>query len=54
MAGILAEDQLQVPLAGDQHLVQAFAAGAGDPSFGDRVRPGCLDRGLDDSGTDRG
>ena len=36
---ILIKDQPQVPLAGDQHLVQALAAGAGDPPLGDRVRP---------------
>jgi len=32
--GVLAEDQLQVPFAGDQHPVQALAAGTGDPAFG--------------------
>ena len=42
--GVLAQDQPQVPFAGDQHPVQALAAGAGDPAFGDRVRAGCLDR----------
>ena len=31
--GVLAEDQPQVPLVGDQHPVQALA---GDPSFRDR------------------
>jgi hypothetical protein len=31
---VLAEDQPQVPFAGDQHLVQALAAGAADPAFG--------------------
>src|SRR5712672_3017117 len=34
MVGVLAEDQLQVPFAGDQHPVQALAAGTGDPAFG--------------------
>jgi hypothetical protein len=34
---ILAQDQPQVPFADDQHLVQALAAGAGDPAFGNRV-----------------
>jgi hypothetical protein len=38
---VLAQDQPQVPFAGDQHPVQALAAGAGDPSFGDRVIPHC-------------
>lgn len=40
MIGILAKDQPQVSLAGDQHPVQALAAGAGDPAFRDRVRRG--------------
>jgi hypothetical protein len=40
MVGVLIKDQPQVPFAGDQHPVQALAACAGDPSFGDRVRPG--------------
>ena len=35
---ILAEDQLQMPFAGDQHPVQALAAGA-YPALGDRVGP---------------
>lgn len=34
---VLAQDQPQVPFAGDQHPVQALAAGAGDPAFGNRV-----------------
>ena len=34
MVGVLAEDQLQIPFAGDQHPVQALAAGTGDPAFG--------------------
>ena len=33
MTGVLAEYQPQVPLAGDQHPVQALTAGAGDPAF---------------------
>ena len=36
---VLAEDQPQVPFAGDQHPVQALAADAGDPPFGNRVAP---------------
>jgi hypothetical protein len=32
--GVFAENQLQVPLAGDQHPVEALAPGAGDPAFG--------------------
>jgi hypothetical protein len=35
--GVLAQDQPQVPFAGDEHPVQALAAGAGDPPLGDRV-----------------
>ena len=38
MVGVLAEDQLQVPFAGDQHPVQALAAGTGDPAFGYSIR----------------
>ena len=38
MAGILAQDQPQVPFAGDQHPVQALAPAAGDPALRDRVR----------------
>ena len=35
---VLAQDQPRVPLAGDQHPVQALAAGAGNPPLRDRVR----------------
>jgi hypothetical protein len=38
MIGVLITDQPRVQLPGDQHLVQAVAAGAGDPAFRDRVR----------------
>jgi len=48
MVGVLAEDQPQVSLAGDQHPVQALAPGAGNPSLRDRIRSWCPDRGLDD------
>ena len=44
---ILAQDQPQVPFADDQHSVQALAAGAGDPAFGNRVRTRRPDRRLD-------
>jgi hypothetical protein len=37
--GVLAEDQPQVPFAGDQHPVQALAAGTADPAFGVSVGP---------------
>jgi hypothetical protein len=46
--GIFAEDQPQVPLAGDQHPVQALTAGAGDPAFRNGVRPWRPHRCLDD------
>jgi hypothetical protein len=36
---VLAQDQPQVPLAGDQHPVQALTAGAGDPPLADGVAP---------------
>lgn len=51
---MLAEDQPQVLFAADQHPVQAFAAGAADPAFGDRVRTRCPHRGLDDPYADSG
>jgi hypothetical protein len=44
MVYVLAEDQQQVPLAGDQHPVQAFAAGTGDPASGYSVRARRLPR----------
>ena len=34
---VLAQDQPQVPFAGDQHPVQALAPGAAHPAFRDRV-----------------
>ena len=37
-----------MPLAGYQHPVQALAPGAGNPPLRDRIRPGRLDRRLDD------
>jgi len=54
MLGVLTEDQSQVPFASDQHPVQALVAGAGDPSFSDRVRPRRLDGRLDNPHADRG
>ena len=51
---VLTQDQPQVPLAGDQHLVQALAPGTGNPPLRDRVRPRRLDRGLDDPHAGRG
>ena len=52
--GILARDEPQVPLARDQHPVQALAKGAARPAFRDRVRTRRLDRSLDDPRADRG
>jgi hypothetical protein len=51
---VLAQDQPQVPFAGDQHPVQALTAGTGDPSFGNRVRTRRLHRTLDDPQTSSG
>jgi hypothetical protein len=48
MIDVLIKDQPQVPLAGDQHPIQALAPAAGDPAFRDRVRARRLDRRLDD------
>ncbi len=45
---VLIKDQQQVPFPGDQHAVQALAAGAGYPPLGDRIGLGRPDRGLDD------
>jgi hypothetical protein len=45
---VLTQDQPQVPLAGDQHPVQALALGTGNPPLRDRVRPRRLDRRPDD------
>ena len=52
MICVLAQDQLQVPLAGDQHPVQALAPGTSDPAFGYSVRPRRLDRGFHDPHAD--
>ena len=52
MSCVLAQDQLQVPLAGDQHPVQALAPGTSDPAFGHSVRPRRLDRGFHDPHAD--
>ena len=43
-----------MPLAGDQHPVQALAASAAHPALRDCVRPRRLDRRLDDPHADRG
>jgi hypothetical protein len=51
---VFAQDQPQVPFAGDQHPVQALAPCTGDPAFGGRVRTRRWDRGLDDPHADAG
>jgi hypothetical protein len=51
---VVAGDKPQVPLAGDQHPVQALAAGTADPTFCDRVRTRRPDRSLDDPAANRG
>jgi hypothetical protein len=42
--GVLTKDEPQMPFTGDQHPVQALAAGAADPALGDRVRARRQDR----------
>jgi len=54
MVEVLAQGQPKVPFAGDQHPVQALAAGAAHPAFRDCVRPRRPDRSLDDPHADRG
>lgn len=54
MIDVPAGDNLQVPVAGDQHPVQALAAATADPAFRDRVRTRRPDRSLDDPGANRG
>ena len=50
---IFTQDQPQVPLAGEQHSVQALAAGAGNLPLCDRVRTWRADRCLEDPHTSR-
>ena len=45
---VLAEDEPQMPFACAQQLVQAFAAGAADPAFGNHGRARCQRRSFDD------
>ena len=54
VTGILTKDQPQMPFAGDQHPVQALAAGTAGPAFRDRVRTRRPYRGLDDPHAGRG
>jgi hypothetical protein len=39
VVGVLAQNESQVPFAGDQQPIQALAAGTADPAFRDRVAP---------------
>jgi hypothetical protein len=48
VVGVLGQDQPQVPFAGDQHPVQALAAGTAHPAFRDCVRTRRPDWRLDD------
>jgi hypothetical protein len=45
---VFVEDEPQMPFASDQHPVQAFAADAADPPFGDCILAVTLGRCLDD------
>jgi hypothetical protein len=54
MIDVLAQDQPQVPFAGDQHPVQALSPGAGNPPLRDRVRTRRQGRSPDDPHADCG
>jgi hypothetical protein len=54
VVGLFAWDQAQVPLAGDQHPVQALAPRAGDLAFRDGVRSRLPDGRRDDLDPGRG
>jgi hypothetical protein len=47
--GVSAKDVLQVTPAEDQHVVEAFSSNGTDPTFRERVRPGCPDGRLHDA-----
>ncbi len=49
MRHVLGQHCLEVVAVDNQHPVQQFAADGADPSFGDRVRPGCPHRGAQDA-----
>jgi hypothetical protein len=53
MPGVVGQHDPQMLLAEDQHPVGTFTADGADPTFGDRVRPRCLRRRLDDLDADR-
>ena len=44
----LTEYHGEVTGSDDQQVIEAFPAQGADEAFGDRVRPGCPDRGADD------
>ena len=46
---ILGQHCREMAAVDDQHPVQQFAADSCDPSFGDRVRPGCPHRRAQDA-----
>ena len=49
MPHILAQHDVEMTWSDDQEVVEAFPAQGADEAFGDRVRPGCPDRGADDA-----
>ena len=46
---VLGQHCREMAAINDQYQVQQFVAGSGDPSFGDRVRPGCRHRRAQDT-----
>ena len=49
----LPEHPVEVAFSTDEHPVQALGSGCADKAFGESVRPGRPDGGLDDLGADR-
>ena len=47
IGNVLREQSLQMALIQGDHVVQQVAAAASDPTFGDAVLPGALNRGTD-------
>jgi hypothetical protein len=46
---VLLEHCREVAWAGDQEVIEAFAAQGADDAFGNRVRPGCPNGGADEA-----
>ena len=46
MLDVLAQYDVKVAWSGDQEVVEAFPAQGADEAFGDRLGPGCPDRGA--------